>query len=195
MYTCACVLHGSSGVVLTPGKFKGKANDFDLSLDDLVELLHSVDHHKVVDSRDAVISDEQLEALLDRTLTCQEKKKETESSTSSGCSAGDQSLFRVIEERDAKGNVIREDDSASTTDTWHIVANNNTSESQTVIEGGTETVANSSESPTDGINTDNKDSTVCDLGSIATTENNSCKDPESGPESTTSPPAIIMNEA
>ena len=176
---------------LTPGKFKGKANDFDLSLDDLVELLHSVDHHKVVDSRDAVISDEVLEALLDRTLSCQENKKEKESSVSSCCPAGDQSLFRVIEERDADGNVTRkDDDSASTTDTWHIVGSNNTCESQTTVEGDTETTANSSKSPA---NMDNEDSTLCDSETIAT-ENNSCKVPESGPESTTSPLAI-MNEA
>ena len=105
------------------GKFKGKANEIDLSLDDLVELLHSVDHHKVVNSRDAVISDEQLEALLDRTLTSQEKKNKKKSTKSSSPSAaGDQSLFRVIEERDVKGNITREgDNSAPTTDTWHIV--------------------------------------------------------------------------
>ena len=120
---------------LTSGKFKGKANDFDLSLDDLVELLHSVDHHKVVDSRDAVISDEQLEALLDRTLTSQEKDKDKEPSTSSCLPEEGQNLFRVIEERDAKGNVIRGgDDSAPTTDTWHIVTETNTA---SVIENNT----------------------------------------------------------
>ena len=111
------------------GKFKGKANEIDLSLDDLVELLHSVDHHKVVDSRDAVISDEQLEALLDRTLTNQEKKTKNESSSvksNQPSAPGDQSLFRVIEERDAKGNITREgDNSVPTTDTWHIVGDNN----------------------------------------------------------------------
>jgi hypothetical protein len=110
------------------GKFKGKANEIDLSLDDLVELLQSVDHHKVVDSRDAVISDEQLEALLDRTLTSQEKKIKNESSSKNSTHSsapGDQSLFKVIEERDTKGNVMREgDDSAPTTDTWHIVGEN-----------------------------------------------------------------------
>lgn len=108
---------------ITAGKFKGKANDFDLSLDDLVDLLNSVDHHKVVDSRDAVITDEQLEALLDRTLTSTEKdRKKKIFSALSGHPKGDQHLFRVIEERDTKGNVTREsDDSAPTTDTWHIV--------------------------------------------------------------------------
>ena len=103
------------------GKFKGKANDLDLSLDDLVELLHSVDHHKVVDnSGGAVISDEQLEALLDRTLTSQEKNKQKERSDQT---SKEQNLFRVIEERDAKGNVTREDDdnATPTTDNWHIV--------------------------------------------------------------------------
>ena len=74
------------------------------------------------------MSDEQLEALLDRTLTTQEKKIKSESTSmkSSRSSApGDQSLFRVIEERDTKGNIIRDgDDSAPTTDTWHIVGEN-----------------------------------------------------------------------
>ena len=97
-------------------------------MDDLVELLHSVDHHKVVDSQDAVMSDEQLEALLDRTLTTQEKKIKSESTSiksSRSSATGDQSLFRVIEERDTKGNIIRDgDDSAPTTDTWHIVGEN-----------------------------------------------------------------------
>ena len=81
-----------------------------------------------MDSQDAVMSDEQLEALLDRTLTSQEKKskKEPSSTKSKQPSApGDQSLFRVIEERDAEGNITREgDDSAPTTDTWHIVGEN-----------------------------------------------------------------------
>ena len=81
-----------------------------------------------MDSRDAVISDEQLEALLDRTLTTQEKKIKNESSSKKSnrsLAPGDQSLFRVIEERDAKGNIIREgDNSAPTTDTWHIVGEN-----------------------------------------------------------------------
>lgn len=93
----------------------------DLSLDDLVELLHSVDHHKVVDnSGGAVISDEQLEALLDRTLTSQEKNKQKEKSDQT---LKEQNLFRVIEERDAKGNVTRDDDdnATPTTDNWHIV--------------------------------------------------------------------------
>ena len=118
----------SFAIIPFAGKFKGKANEIDLSLDDLVELLHSVDHHKVVDSGDAVISDEQLEALLDRTLTSQEKKNKRESSSKSSdrpSVPGDQSLFRVIEERDTKGNITREgDDSAPTTDTWHIVGEN-----------------------------------------------------------------------
>lgn len=74
------------------------------------------------------MSDEQLEALLDRTLTTQEKKIKSEltSMKSNQTSAtGDQSLFRVIEERDTKGNIIRDgDDSAPTTDTWHIVGEN-----------------------------------------------------------------------
>ena len=112
-------------LILLVGKFKGKASEIDLSLDDLVELLHSVDHHKVVDSGNAVITDQQLEALLDRTLTSQENKtsdKGTECTKSSLPVADDQSIFRVIEERDAKGNVIRDgDDSAPTTDAWHII--------------------------------------------------------------------------
>lgn len=133
-------MHVLQAIVTTPGKFKGKANDYDFSLDDLVELLHSVDHHNVVDSSDAVVSDEQLEALLDRTLTSQEKKTNKENKTSTTCSSqpvgGDQSLFKVIEERDADGHVTRADaDSAPTTDNWHII-----SESESI----TETAKNSS---------------------------------------------------
>ena len=100
--------------------------------------MHSVDHHKVVDSKDAVITDEQLEALLDRTLTSKEKK---ESSTSSH-PADDQNVFKVIEERDTQGNVIRQDaDSAPTTDTWHIVK-----ESEASSDAKTEGCGQSSES-------------------------------------------------
>ena len=92
-----------------------------------------------MDSGDAVISDEQLEALLDRTLTSQENKNKRESSSKSSSRPsmpGDQSLFRVIEERDAKGNITREgDDSAPTTDTWHIVGEND-SDSVNSEEGG-----------------------------------------------------------
>ena len=104
-------------IFCSTGKFKGKANDLDISLDDLVELLQSVDHHKVVDSRDAVMSDEQLEALLDRTLTSREKDQKKSDQKSN-----ERNLFKVIEERDTKGNVTRVDESsAPTTDNWHLV--------------------------------------------------------------------------
>ena len=103
--------------------------------------MHSVDHHKVVDSKDAVITDEQLEALLDRTLTSKEKKEVSSSSHP----ADEQNVFKVIEERDTQGNVIRQDaDSAPTTDTWHIVKESEAS-SDTKTEGcGQSSVTSSS---------------------------------------------------
>lgn len=108
-----------------------------MSIEDLVELLHSVDHEKVVSSKDAVISDAALEALLDRTLSkdkpslsspsslpttdqssFKERKDEGDTltasasgSTNTGSSTVEHaSIFKVIAERDSKGNLITSGD-------------------------------------------------------------------------------------
>lgn len=95
------------------------SSDYDLSIEDLVDLLHSVDHEKVVKSKDAVISDEALAALLDRTLTSdkmnsdpgfKEKEKEDDSLKSAN-SIVHSGLFKVIAERDSTGKLIGEQNS------------------------------------------------------------------------------------
>lgn len=95
------------------------SSDYDLSIEDLVDLLHSVDHEKVVKSKDAVISDEALAALLDRTLTSdkmnsdpgfKEKEKEDDSLKSAN-SIVHLGLFKVIAERDSTGKLIGEQNS------------------------------------------------------------------------------------
>lgn len=83
------------------GKFKGLSNDSDLSIEDLVDLLDSVDHDKVVNSGDAVISDGALSALLDRDLNLDRSSK-----TKKKQKSGHSDLFKVIAERDANGNLI-----------------------------------------------------------------------------------------
>ena len=90
------------------GKFKGLSNKYDISIDDLVDLLHSVDHEKVV-NQDAVISDNALAALLDRTLTNEDDKtgenrmEDVDPHMTMG-NHGD--LFKVIAERDCQGKLI-----------------------------------------------------------------------------------------
>ena len=92
-----------------------------MSIDDLVELLHSVDH-EVVNSKDAVISDSALEALLNRTL----RKDKPGSSQTVGTEEKDASsgvpgstehteLFKVIAERDSKGNLVTGDQDKNST--------------------------------------------------------------------------------
>ena len=100
--------------MLIIGKFKGVSSKFnDLSIDDLIDLLHSVDHERVVSSNSAVISDKALEALLDRSLQNDKevnKKDQDIVSTSSEHS----SVFKVIAERDSHGNVTIGEANAST---------------------------------------------------------------------------------
>ena len=92
------------------GKFKGYGvENQQLSLDALVDLLSSVDHDKVVTSKDAVISDEALGALLDRSFCSkmpQDQEKENQTSKHS-------EVFKVLEVRDEKGNVIHNLDTES----------------------------------------------------------------------------------
>lgn len=75
--------------------------------------MNSVDHQKVVNSRDAVISDESLVALLDRTLQSEMnsdlgfkergKEKDNLKTASSTTHSG---VFRVLSERDSSGKLI-----------------------------------------------------------------------------------------
>ena len=83
------------------GKFKGYgAENQQLSLDALVDLLNSVDHDKVVTSKDAVISDEALLALLDRSFSGEQNRK------IGGQKAKHTEVFKVLEERDEQGNIL-----------------------------------------------------------------------------------------
>lgn len=85
------------------------SSDYELSIDDLVDLLHSVDHEKVVDSEDAVISDEALAALLNRTLQSDKIKEKDEDSLKSTHLG----IFKVIAERDSSGKLIGAEGGAS----------------------------------------------------------------------------------
>lgn len=95
------------------GKFKGLLSNYELSVEDLIDLMNSVDHQKVVNSRDAVISDESLVALLDRTLQSEMnsdlgfkergKEKDNLKTASSTTHSG---VFRVLSERDSSGKLI-----------------------------------------------------------------------------------------
>ncbi len=106
-----------------------------MSMEDLVELLHSVDHEKVVSStKDAVISDAALEALLDRTMNKDKpppppplpsdrlsagfRERETEEDSlktaANSAAAAHAGVFKVIAERDSKGNLIAGDPNTGT---------------------------------------------------------------------------------
>ena len=84
---------GGWGLILPVGKFKGyNGTNTQFSLDDLMDLLHTVDHHKVVNSNDgAVFSDEALAALLDRNFN-------TEIVQDQHQPPGTTDLFKVLEE-------------------------------------------------------------------------------------------------
>lgn len=93
------------------GKFKGySGEDQQLSVDDLVDLLQSVDHDRVVNSKDTVISDDALRALLDRSSSVMVAAEMAEEDGGKrkdlGAPDGHETLFRVIEERDSSGKVI-----------------------------------------------------------------------------------------
>ena len=89
------------------GKFKGATSDNDLSLDDLSELLHSVDHDKVVNSDGQIISDEALAALLDRTVRTKPVTVSPDQGSDTSKVAGEgtshSGVFKVLEEI---GNVV-----------------------------------------------------------------------------------------
>lgn len=92
------------------GKFKGKVSDSEISLDDLSELLHSVDHDKFVNSDGKVISDKALCALLDRSFTNKREERNAPDPTNgervetSDPEPSEQAgVFKVLEEI---GNVV-----------------------------------------------------------------------------------------
>lgn len=71
----------------------------------------------MVNSNDAVISDEALAALLDRTLKIKsdpsfKEKEEEEDSLKSACSVAHTGIFKVIAERDCSGTLIGGEDTA-----------------------------------------------------------------------------------
>jgi hypothetical protein len=65
-----------------------------------------VDHEKVVDSKNAVISDEALVALLDRTLQNDRTKGKEEDNSENSNSAAHLTVFKVIAERDSSGKLV-----------------------------------------------------------------------------------------
>ena len=85
------------------GKFKGKVSDNEISLDDLSELLHSVDHDKFVNSDGKVISDKALSALLDRSFAKKREESNVPDTTKEGESDGQAGVYKVLEEI---GNVV-----------------------------------------------------------------------------------------
>ena len=98
-------------IILFIGKFKGLSSQCDISVDDLIDLLHSVDHDKVVNNQDAVISDKALAALLDRTMNNEQEGPSIKdaSITEQAVTNHYQDNFKVIAERDGRGNLIRSD--------------------------------------------------------------------------------------
>lgn len=87
------------------GKFKGLSSKYDISIDDLIDLLHSADHEKVVNNQDAVMSDEALAALLDRTMSASTMAGSKTSSVQS-MATNHSDVFKVIAERDSIENLI-----------------------------------------------------------------------------------------
>ena len=109
MYSDAIMLTSTqtTHLCIHVGKFKGATSDNDLSLDDLSELLHSVDHDKVVNSDGQIISDEALAALLDRTVRTKPVTVSPDQGSDTSKVAGEgtshSGVFKVLEEI---GNVV-----------------------------------------------------------------------------------------
>ena len=96
------------------GKFKGySGEDQQLSLEDLISLLQSVDHEREVDSSDAIISDKALEALLDRSVS-QPGEGEREGERQSKEIEG---VFKVIHEQDSSGKTLPSINNSTASDT------------------------------------------------------------------------------
>ena len=95
------------------GKFKGySGEDQQLSLEDLISLLQSVDHEREVDSSDAIISDKALEALLDRSVSQpgEGERGERQSKEIEG-------VFKVIHEQDSSGKTLPSINNSTAIDT------------------------------------------------------------------------------
>lgn len=74
-----------------------------------------MDHDKIVDSLDAVISDEALAALLDRTLQSGQNKlngEQEQDTLKKATSVVHSEMFKILAERDSSGNVISGQDDA-----------------------------------------------------------------------------------
>ena len=115
-------MHDSEGplseVPLYSGKFKGySGEDQQLSLEDLMSLLQSVDHETVVDSNDVIISDKALDALLDRSI-----------GTSGGGEAGEgahkemEGVFKVIHDQDSSRNSLPSINNSTTSEVENMVS-------------------------------------------------------------------------
>lgn len=84
---------------LYKGKFKGyNKSNIALSVDDLVDLLKSVDHDKIVKSND-IISDSALEALLDRNFNHQKRPNEKDD-------IKHDDIFKVVEEQNGSSSRV-----------------------------------------------------------------------------------------
>ena len=102
MYVRSCDSHGLVFIVfhLYKGKFKGyNKSNIALSVDDLVDLLKSVDHDKIVKSNE-IISDFALEALLDRNFTHQKRPNVKDDTKHDD-------IFKVVEEQNGSSNCVR----------------------------------------------------------------------------------------
>ena len=107
-----CVYHQ---LICYTGRFKGYSKaDQNLTMEDLKELLKSVDHEHVVDSSD-IISDEALKALLDRSFSSSSSlavkgEKKAGNSDNGVCSSdhgAHSNLFVVLEEKCDSGNLLK----------------------------------------------------------------------------------------
>ena len=101
---------------VTTGKFKGYSKaDQNLTMDDLKELLKSVDHDQVVNSTD-VISDEALAALLDRSLSSSSaaSARTNEEVAPSGGEVAHSNLFVVLEENTGEGTILKSVNASTT---------------------------------------------------------------------------------
>ena len=130
-------------------KFKGyNKSDATLSIDDLFELLHSVDHDNIVNTQQ-VLSESALEAILDRSFgqrklqNCSDSENTVKKHNKKHCE-----FFKVVEEaQDNDGTALRsindnttEVNNECTTSKDDARSNDNTA---TVVERGATTLDNS----------------------------------------------------
>ena len=129
-------MHDSEGPLsefpLYSGKFKGySGEDQQLSLEDLMSLLQSVDHETVVDSNDVIISDKALDALLDCSI-----------GTSGGGEAGEgahkemEGVFKVIHDQDSSRNSLPSINNSTTSEVQNMVSTTSEVENTTADRNG-----------------------------------------------------------